>query len=289
VNVEELVSGSRTILRDFPQYFEVDEGPLNVLTIRLPHPMISGKTVQVYATDDSLNPPLTNLTTNWQLDERIGLLKITDEGLLNKRLLVTGYHFNWFADTDLSFHVGQVMDEMVYGQAGGTAANYEPAQWDLIMLGGVVHALHSLAMELSLDIDVSTPEGMFIPARQRFAQTMQMVQYYEGQYESKAAMLNMGLNSLEQYRLRRVALMTGRYVPVYRDREFDDPRPPERLYPAIPYGVPTPPEITIFDRPPAIVSGPPAQPPVIVADEVAVQDSEPTNPSIVLWVDTDEP
>ena len=49
-------------------------------------------------------------------------------------------------------------------------------------------------------------------------------------------MLNMGLGSLDQYRLRRVAYTTGRYVPVYRDREFDDPRPPERLYPAIPEG-----------------------------------------------------
>jgi hypothetical protein len=46
----------------------------------------------------------------------------------------------------------------------------------------------------------------------------------------------MGLSALEQYRLRRVAKMTGRYVPVYIDREFDDPRPPERVYPPIPEG-----------------------------------------------------
>ena len=106
------------------------------------------------------------------------------------------------------------------------------------MLGGVVHALWSLSMELMLDIDVSTPEGMFIPARQRFAQVQQMLGVYEAEYQSKAAMLNMGLGALEIFRLRRVALMTGRYVPVYQEREFDDPRPPDRLYPAIPAGVP---------------------------------------------------
>ena len=52
-----------------------------------------------------------------------------------------------------------------------------------------------------------------------------MLQNYEAQYHDKAAMLNMGLGALEIFRLRRVAYMTGRYVPVYQDREFDDPTP----------------------------------------------------------------
>ena len=95
-----------------------------------------------------------------------------------------------------------------------------------------------LATELSLDIDVSTPEGIFIPARQRFTQVMQMIQYWEGEYKGKAAMLNIGLDRLEIFRLRRVAYMTNRYVPVYREREFDDPRWPERLFPDIPWGDP---------------------------------------------------
>ena len=37
---DDLTSGARTFLRDYPQYFEVDVGPLNTLTIRLPHPLI---------------------------------------------------------------------------------------------------------------------------------------------------------------------------------------------------------------------------------------------------------
>ena len=122
--------------------------------------------------------------------------------------------------------------------SGADFDNFLPVQHDVIMLGGVVHALWSLSMELMLDIDVSTPEGMFIPARQRFAQVQQMLQTYEREYQDKAAMLNMGLGALEIFRLRRVAYMTGRYVPVYQEREFDDPFPPDRLYPPIPEGVP---------------------------------------------------
>ena len=231
----EITSGARTILRDYPMYFEVDVGPLNVLTIRLPHPLIMSESLQVYLTTTD-DPPVTSLTSEWQLDDRNGLLKLTNADDLGKRCLVSGYHYTWFSDADLIFHVSKVVNEMTYN--GANFDNFLPAQRDVIMLGGVVHALWSLSMELMLDIDVSTPEGMFIPARQRFMQVQQMLQTYEAEYQSKAAMLNMGLGALEIFKLRRVAYMTGRYVPVYQEREFDDPFPPDRLYPPIPEGVP---------------------------------------------------
>ena len=240
--IEYLTSGARTVLRDYPQYFEVDEGPLNVLTVRLPHPLISEGTLQVYLTPlptHAVPEPLSTLTTDWQLDARNGLLKMNNVADLNKRAIIAGFYYTWFTDDDLAFHMNKAMNEVTYN--GTDLDCLPPAAYDVIMLGGVVHALWSLSMELMLDIDVSTPEGMFIPARQRYQQVLQMLQNYEQQYRDKAAMLNIGLGALEISRLRRVALMSGRYVPVYRDREFDDPRPPERLYPQIPYGVLPPP------------------------------------------------
>jgi hypothetical protein len=106
------------------------------------------------------------------------------------------------------------------------------------MLGTIVHALWSLSMELMLDIDVSTPEGMFIPARQRYAQVLQMLGAFESEYQDKASMLGMGLGALEMLRLRRISKTTGRYVPMYRDREIDDPTRPDRVFPPIPVLVP---------------------------------------------------
>lgn len=236
--MDDLTAGARTYLRDFPQYFEVDAGILNVLTVRLPHPLISPPSLQVYVNTPASGSvaATSTLTSEWQLDERMGLLKLTNPADLTKQLVVAGYHYTWFSDADLAFYVGKSVHEMSYG-SGGDMSGFVPVQWDVVMLGGVIHALWSLAIELSLDIDVSTPEGMFIPARQRFTQVVQMLQNFEKEYTDKAAMLNMGLDAITQYRLRRVALMTGRFVPVYVDREFDDPRPPERLYPPIPEGM----------------------------------------------------
>ena len=244
MSLAELSSTARTMIRDFPKYFEVEEGPLNVLTIRLPHPLISPGLLQVFIGSPGPTPgdPMTSTpTTAWQLDDRNGLLKLTDDSFLNQRVLVSGYHYTWFADSDLEMHAQQTADEVLYNE-GGDIDDLDGVMLEVTAVGTVVRALWSMMLELSFDIDVSTPEGMYIPARQRFQQVQQALQYWEAEWTQKAAALNIGLNAIGIGRLRRVARLTNRYVPVYREREFDDPRFPQRLYPPIPYEVAPPKE-----------------------------------------------
>lgn len=238
--LSDVSSGARTFLRDFPMFFEVDQGPINTLTVRLPHPLVANDTLAVYTTEPAVPPaaPVTTPTTAWALDERNGLLKITDETLLNKRLLIAGYHYSWFLDSDLTFHAGQILSEFTYSGAISGIRDMAPAQVEVTMLGTVVRALWSLSMELMLDIDVNTPEGMTIPARQRYGQVLQMLGPFEAEFQAKADMLGLGLGALQMLQLRRVALTTGRYVPVYTDREIDDPRWPKRQWPLIADPVP---------------------------------------------------
>jgi hypothetical protein len=231
MSVAEIASTARTYLRDFPKYFEVEVGPLNVLTIRLPHPLVSPQSMQVFLNDGTT----TVKTTAWELDERNGLLKLTEESALNKRATISAYHYTWFIDSDLTMHATQAAEEVVYA-SDGDINQIDGIYTEVTAMGAVVRALWSLALEFSFDIDVSTPEGMFIPARQRFSQVIQMMQYWEGEYTSRANALNIGLGALEVFRLRRVSYTTNRYVPVYNEREIDDPRPPKRLYPPIPDG-----------------------------------------------------
>jgi len=235
LTMDDISNGAREMLRDFPLFFEIDTGPLNTLSVRLPHPLISDTSLSVYMADSSATPNLPVITTKWQLDARNGILKITDATALGKQLIINGYHWTWFMDSDLAFHAGQVWGEMSYYD-DMRLAGLQPAEAEVVMMGTVVHALWSLSIELALDIDVYTPEGMNIPARQRYSQVLQMLGQWEAEYQAKASMMNMGLGGLSQFQLRRVAYMTGRYVPVYVSREFDDPRPPERVYPEIPTG-----------------------------------------------------
>ena len=238
MTVAAIAATARAMLRDFPQFFETEVGPLNTLTIRLQHPLIQAASLQVYVATPPV-PPATDyvstLTTAWQLDDRNGLLKLTDAALLNKRVLISAYHYTWFADSDLLMAANQAAEEVVY-TSGGDTGNINGIYTEVTAMAAVIRSLWSLATELSLDIDVSTPEGMYIPARQRYQQVMQMMQYWEGEYTTRAESLNIGLGALEQFTLRRVAYLTGRFVPVYKTREIDDPRYPQRIYPPIPDG-----------------------------------------------------
>ena len=51
-SLAEMTHRSREMLRDFPIFFEAEQGPLNNLTIRLEHPYVS-QALQVYVTDIS--------------------------------------------------------------------------------------------------------------------------------------------------------------------------------------------------------------------------------------------
>lgn len=234
----EITAGVRQLLRDFGTFFEVEQGPINVLTTRLGHPLVTGSALQVFLTDvsDPDNPDTTDLSDNpeaWTLDERNGLLKINDETYLGQRLLVAGYNYKWWTDSDLMRHTGDVLSEFLY-DTNAQVDELGGVEVEVAQIGAAVRALWSLALELALDIDVSTPEGMFIPAHQRHTQVMQMLQMMEKQYEEKQAALNVGLNRLEITHLRRTARLTNRYVPLYRERELEDPYWPERVYPPIP-------------------------------------------------------
>ena len=239
MSVATIAGTARTYLRDFPKYFEVELGPMNVLTVRLPHPLISPASMQVYTAVPGATPddPVTSTPTDkWELDDRNGLLKLTDAALLNQRLLVAAYHYTWFSDSELALHAGSAAEEVLYNTTGNVD-DIDGVYTEVTAMAAVVRALWSLCLEFSFDIDVSTPEGMYIPARQRFAQVLQMLNYWQVQYTERANALNIGLGALEQFRLRRVAYLTNRYVPVYQDREVDDPRWPKRLRPPIPDGM----------------------------------------------------
>jgi hypothetical protein len=159
---------------------------------------------------------------------------MTDETFLGKRLLIAGYHHTWFADSDIARAVDSIATEVLYTTPGKEISDLPDSHLEVLEIGAVVHLLWSLLIELALDIDVQTPEGISIPAHQRYQQMLQMMQYWEGEYTDRAASLGLGYGAMEIFQLRRVSYTTGRYVPVFVNREIDDRRWPKRVYPPIP-------------------------------------------------------
>jgi hypothetical protein len=234
-SIDQLVSGCREFLRDFPVFFETDFGVIDITTVRLPHPLVDATTMHVVSFSNTQTP--TDVPPEKiQVDERNGLLKFVDASYSGKRVVANGYHFSWFLNGDLAFHSNRSLIDVSYGQDISSMDDFSPVEVDTIIMGTVVSALWSLATELALDIDVSTPEGMYIPARQRYAQVLQMWQQWYQQFHERMQNLNLGTGRLEQFYLRRVAKLTNRLVPLYKPREIDNPFPPQRIRPPIPSG-----------------------------------------------------
>lgn len=229
----EVSSVARNLSRDFGTFFEVNFASVGS-TLRLPHPLVEPNALSVINNDGGLEVP------DFVLNARNGLLKIPNPSQYEEGVYVSGLYYEWFLDADLEFFSNILATEHLYHRPGMTLGNIGGAEVEVMGIGTLVQALWSLLAEFATDIDVSTPEGINIPAHQRYQQVQSLITYWEKRYDEKAALLNVGLKRMETFTLRRVSRMTNRLVPIYRPREIDNPRPPIRIRPAIDPIVSTP-------------------------------------------------
>lgn len=222
---------ARNMLRDFPVFFEETHSPLTSPTIRLSHPLVTD--IVLRSIEDG------GVDNNFRLDRRNGVIQLHDPESLTPGIQIAGYHYEYFLEEDLEFFSEMIMAEFLHGRTDiDNWSQFMYEEKNVGAMGTVSLALFSLMTELSTQIDVSTPEGMMIPAHMRFQQVQQMYQFWHQKFQEKASLLNIGLERIEVGVLRRVSRTTNRLVPVFRDREVDDPRPPIRVFPAIPPVVP---------------------------------------------------
>ena len=109
-----------------------------------------------------------------------------------------------------------------------TLDNLPAVEGVLVALRATVEALWALATDASTDIDISSADGTTVPRTQRYRQLRQQIDGLTERYNDLCAQLNVGLNRMEVGKLRRVSRMTGRLVPVFASREYDDYDLPRR-------------------------------------------------------------
>ncbi|MFH9606863.1 hypothetical protein [Streptomyces sp. NPDC017448] len=96
-----------------------------------------------------------------------------------------------------------------------------------------LNALWVLATDAAGEVDVTTPDGTQISRRQRYEQIINQISLVEERYRDICAQLNVGLGRIEMHDLRRVSRTTGRYVPLFTAKEYDDHSLPKRKIPSV--------------------------------------------------------
>jgi hypothetical protein len=165
-------------------------------------------------------------------------------------LLFEGAGAGLFSDEDLSHYIHDAFIQHTHGATQTmrykTAEGFiryaeEPVSLEtlpeveelLVALLATVEALWALSTDASTDIDIQSPEGTSIPRSQRFAQIRHQIDVLTEKYTDLCQQLNVGLHRIEVGTLRRVSRTTGRYVPVFAAREYDDHSLPTRELPPI--------------------------------------------------------
>ncbi len=223
---------AKLLMRDHPRFFEASVGGNGSgRTFKLPHLFIEEATFTVK--DESDND--LEMDVDYALDGRNGYITFATPPGAGDQFWITGYYSLWFWGPDLERHVQHIVNQHAHGRPGFSLLTLSPVEAQVIAEGAIVEALWSLAIELSTDIDVNTPEGMGIPASQRYRQVMALLDYWQRRYREDSAMLNVGLYAIQMYDLRRVSYTTGRLVPLYVPQEIDDTSRPVRIKPPIQY------------------------------------------------------
>lgn len=269
MSVEQVMTDARTYMRDWARFFVASVSRTGItLTFELPHSNVLPSSLVVQATNGTAVANGVNdgsglvapgaTTFGFLVDEREGLLKIDKPisgGFDNSwSFTVEGYYYEWISDMDLRMFANNLIAEHAYHRESFDPDGIDDAEEDALALGTAVEALWSLMIEYSRDIDINTPEGIPVPASQRYHQVQSVLSGLQGKYSEKAGMLGVGIDSIQMITLRRTSRTTNRLVPLYRPREWDDARIPTRIFTPQPLeGSTSPPPD--FKRYPGMVQG----------------------------------
>lgn len=215
--------------------------------------------------------PVPGRTAYWRddtavsfgLDARLGQVFLASPVPLNGTLVIAGCAWSLFSDHELARIVMDSVRQHVYAQeieeryrdahgfidyreTAKTLQNLPAIEEPLVEMLATINCFIALANDAATDSPIQTAEGTVVDRATRYRQLMEQIQFLQAQYMDYCGQLNVGLYRSETLQLRRTSRTTGRLVPLFKPREFDDHRWPVRLIPPVdhrnddPSGIPTP-------------------------------------------------
>lgn len=188
--------------------------------------------------------------TDYTINDTLGQLQLAAAPPNNSTLIIVGQCWAMFSDAELSTFIVDAVNEHCHGRSDTerfrsaqgwnsyrdnplTLANLPAIEVPLIADLATVNTLWSLATDMASDANIQTAEGTTIDRATRYRQIMGQISALTARYQDYCAQLNVGMYRAETQQLRRTSTRTGRLVPVFKPREYDDHRLPQRELPPI--------------------------------------------------------
>lgn len=201
--------------------------------------------------------------SDYILNEELGYLQLMRPVPNGATLISSGNAWGMFTDDDLVTLVndslrqhtnGRSIEERMRTQQGFityrntpiSLSNLPQIEEPLLVMLATLNVLWTLANDAATDADVQTAEGTNVNRTARYAQLMGHINELQERYERYCGQLNVGMFRMETLKLRRISRTTGRLIPIFTDREYDDHRWPTRELPPVDHhnqddsGIPSP-------------------------------------------------
>lgn len=215
----------------------------------LPKQNIDIDTLSVQVLDGATLTTLGN-GPDYQISSEQGFLQLTNPVPYGAKLIAQGTAWGLFTDRDLrgfiedSVHQhchGRTITERMrtfqgfisYREEEINLYNLPEIEEPLVITLATINVFWTLANDAATDTDIQTAEGTNVNRLGRYRQLMDHIQDLTEKYERYCGQLNVGLYRNEVVKLRRLSRTTGRLVPIFKEREYDDHRWPTRELPQI--------------------------------------------------------
>lgn len=199
----------------------------------------------------------------YAIDPELGQVFLAQPVPLNGTLVIAGVAWSLFSDMELAqiamdsvrqHTFAQEIEERYrdahgfinYRETSKSLQNLPAIEEPLVEMLTTINCFWALANDAASDTNVQTAEGTVIDRTTRYRQLMEQIGALTARYQDYCGQLNVGLYRSETLQLRRVSRTTGRLVPLFKPREYDDHRWPTRLTPPVDHrhddnsGVPSP-------------------------------------------------
>lgn len=169
-------------------------------------------------------------TPSYIIDYKYGVVLFSTPPAAGATIAVQGWTYDFFLDDEVTQAVTDAFNMHT--------ADYEPSFYIdplpgqmgipnveeiLVAYLAAVELLWFRATDAAQEIDVHTPEGVSIPRSQRYEQITRQIADLQGQYQTQAGALGVGLWRVQVLNQRRVSYTTNRLVPIFRDQEYNQP------------------------------------------------------------------
>ena len=202
--------------------------------------------------------PLLGGTPYWRDDTAVAyaLEPVQGQVFLSKpvplggSLVITGCSWALFSDFDLArigiestlqhTYVTQIEERyrdahgfINYRETPKELSNLPMIEEPLVEMLTTINCFWVMTNDAASDSNIQTAEGTVVDRTTRYRQLMEQIQAMTQRYMDYCGQLNVGLYKSETLQLRRTSRTTGRLVPLFASREYDDHRWPQRLIPPV--------------------------------------------------------